>query len=63
MTATIAVAPTSATTIPVTMEVFAFDHAIIFKAPLMRVKVEAEAVAPLTIATAVTDFARTAGAA
>src|ERR1017187_7289563 len=43
--------------------VFAFVHAIIFNAPLMRVRVEPLAVAPLAIAMAVTAFASTAGAA
>src|SRR5205085_11518863 len=48
----------------VTMRVvFAFVHAISFNAPLMRIKVEPLATAPLAIATAVTDFASTIGAA
>jgi hypothetical protein len=43
------------------MGVFAFVQAIIFNAPLMRVKVEMVAVAPSAIATAVAVFARTDG--
>src|SRR5208283_1513592 len=52
-------AKTTAT--PTTIVVFAFVHAIIFKAPLMRVKVEPLAAAPLVIATAVAIFASRAG--
>ena len=48
---------------PATTAVFAFVHAIIFNAPLMRVKVEVEAVAPLASATAVTVLASATGAA
>src|SRR6185436_12444754 len=51
------------TTALTAMGVFALVQAIIFKAPLTRVKVEMEAVAPSAIATAVAVFARTAGAA
>ena len=42
---------------------FAFVHAIIFNAPLMRVKVELLAAAPFATAMAVTDFASATGAA
>src|ERR1700677_3006406 len=42
---------------------FVFDQAISFKAPLRRVKVEAEAVAPLASAMVVAVFERVAGAA
>jgi hypothetical protein len=48
---------------PTTIAVFAFAHAITFKAPFVRATVEAEAAAPLVIATAVTDFASASGAA
>src|SRR5690349_18373190 len=47
---------------PTTTAVFAFVHAINFKVPWRRVKVEAEAAAPLANATAVTDVASVAGA-
>jgi hypothetical protein len=40
--------------------VFAFVHAIIFNAPLMRVKVEPLAAAPFAIATAVHSTAHAA---
>ena len=48
---------------PAMIVVFAFFQAIIFNAPLMRVKVEPLAAAPLASATAVTDFASATGAA
>ncbi len=50
------------TTAPM-ITVFAFVHAIIFNAPLMRVKVEPLAAAPFVIATAEIVFARPTGAA
>jgi hypothetical protein len=43
--------------------VFTLVHTMIFNAPLMGVKVEVEAVAPLASAMAVTDFASATGAA
>src|SRR5665213_107667 len=60
---TVVVPAASNTIAPATIAVFAFVHAIIFNAPLMRVKVEVEAAASLAIATAVTDFASATGAA
>src|SRR5271154_2825470 len=42
---------------------FALLHAMSFNAPLMRVKVDALAAAPLAIAAAVTEVARAGGAA
>jgi len=48
---------------PATIAVFALVHAIIFNAPLMRVKVELLAAAPLVIAAAVAAFASATGAA
>src|ERR1035438_7885098 len=48
---------------PTIIAVFAFVHAISFNAPLTRVKVELEAVAPLVITTAVIDFTNPSGAA
>src|SRR5471030_909219 len=61
---TIAVVPVAKmTAATATTAVFALVHAIIFNAPLMRVRVEVEAVAPLAIATAVIDFASVTGAA
>ena len=62
MTTTVAVPVTSNVTAPATIAVFAFVHAIIFKTPLMRVKVGVEAVAPFASANVVADFARVAGA-
>ena len=60
----VAIPPPSNRTPAATMTVvLVFDHAISFNAPLIRVKVEVEAVAPSAIATAVAVFARTAGAA
>ena len=54
--------PVARITPATTRVVFAFVHAISFNAPLMRIKVEPLAAAPLAIATAVTDFASTMGA-
>src|ERR1700690_967757 len=48
---------------PARTTVFAFVHAIIFNAPLMRVKVEPPAAAPLVTATAVMDLVKVTGAA
>jgi len=48
---------------PAMIMVFAFVHAMIFNAPLMRVKVEPLAAAPFVIATALTAFASATGAA
>jgi hypothetical protein len=62
LTTTVAVPATSNVATPATMAVFAFVHAIIFKTPLMRVKVGVEAVAPLANATVAAVFARVAGA-
>jgi hypothetical protein len=48
------VVPAASNTLtPTTIAVFAFVHAISFKAPLMRVKVELLAAVPLAIAAAV----------
>jgi hypothetical protein len=63
LTATVVVPAAINTTMLVTTAVLIFVHAIIFNAPLMRVKVEPLAAIPFVIATAVTDFASTAGAA
>jgi hypothetical protein len=60
--ATVAVPATSNAATPATTAIFVFVHAIIFKTPLMRVKVGVEAVAPLANATAAAVFARVAGA-
>ena len=58
------VVPTaSSRTAPATMADCALDNAIIFKAPLKRVRVEIDAMPPLASATAVTDFASATGAA
>ena len=63
LTATVVVPAASKTHALATITVFAFVHAIIFNAPLMRVKVETEAVVPLASAMAVAVFASIAGAA
>src|SRR4051812_43620823 len=57
-TITVVVPAANNTVAPVRIAVFAFVHAIIFNAPLMRVKVEVEVVTPLASAMAVTVFAR-----
>ena len=62
-TTTVVVPAASSMPAPTTIAVFALVHAIIFNAPLMRVKVEVEAAAPLVIAMAVTAFVNAAGAA
>ena len=49
-------------TTPAAITVFALVHAIIFNAPLIRVKVEVEAVAPFASATAVMVLANVTGA-
>src|SRR5579862_1303619 len=48
---------------PMTTAVFALVHAIIFNAPLMRLRVEVEAVASLAKTTALAVFASSTGAA
>src|SRR6185295_7371753 len=56
-TTTVVVPAANSMAAPAAIAVFAFVHAIIFNAPLMRVKVEAEVVTPLASAMAVTVFA------
>ncbi len=63
VTATPVIPPASKTATPATIAVFALVHAISFIAPLMRVKVEPPANAPLVSARAVADFASATGAA
>ena len=63
LTATVVVPAASKTHALATITVFAFVHAIILKAPFRRVKVEAEAAAPLATATTEIVFARPTGAA
>ena len=63
LTATVVVPAANNTTAPVTIAVFTFVHAIIFNAPLMRVKVEMDAVAPFAIATTEIVLAKPTGAA
>ena len=61
-TTTTVVPEAAITAATATAVVLAFVHAIIFNAPLMRVKVEPPAAAPLVTATAVMDLANATGA-
>ncbi len=60
---TVTVPATSSVTAPATAAVFIFVHAMIFKTPLIRLRMGVEVVAPLANAAIVAVFASVAGAA